>query len=226
MAKNMYQKRAERKAKALDENSNKRGLQKNVINWYPGHMAKTKREIKEVLPLIDVIYEVVDARMPKSSKLKEVDDIIQNKKKIMIMTKYDLCDEKETKKFVTYYENIGYKVICTSLLNSQNVKDIILVTKDILKEENIKRKNKGLKEKTIKALVIGAPNVGKSTLINRMSLSKKTVVGNKPGVTKKLNFINVSKDILLLDTPGILWPKMTDSFEAHVLASLSSIKEE
>ena len=107
MAKNMYQKRAERKAKALDENYNKRGLQKNVINWYPGHMAKTKREIKEVLPLIDVIYEVVDARMPKSSKLKEVDDIIQNKKKIMIMTKYDLCDEKETKKFeVTIYEEM------------------------------------------------------------------------------------------------------------------------
>ena len=196
------------------------------INWYPGHMAKTKREIKEKLDLIDIVYEVIDARMPKSSKIVDIDDLIQNKPRILIMTKYDLCDKSETDKFISYYENLGYQVIPVDLMNGTNVHKIIDASEVILKEENEKRKAKGLKPRNIRALIIGVPNVGKSTLINRLVGKKSAGVGNKPGFTKSLSWIRIHKDIDLLDTPGILWPKLENQDSAHVLAAFSSIKEE
>lgn len=200
---------------------------KTNINWYPGHMAKTKREIKEKLPLIDVVYEVVDARMPISSKVIDIDDIIKNKPRILIMTKYDMCDKSQTDKIIKYYKEKGYNVVPVDLIKNTNVNLIIKETSKVSNIINVERKKKGLKPKqSIRALVIGAPNVGKSTLINRLVGKKKTVTGNKPGVTKQLSWIRVGSNIELLDTPGILWPKLENQEHAYNLAALSSVKEE
>ena len=199
---------------------------KTSINWYPGHMAKTKREIREKINLIDIIYEVIDARMPISSKIKDIDDLIKDKPRILIMTKYDLCDKKETDKFISYYESLGYKVVPVDLANNKNVKNVLELSESVSKELNDKRKSKGLKPRNLRALIIGIPNVGKSTLINRLVGKKAVGVGNKPGFTKSISWIRINKDIDLLDSPGILWPKLEDQYEARILAILSSIKEE
>ena len=196
------------------------------INWYPGHMAKTKREIREKINLIDIIYEVIDARMPVSSKIKDIDDLIKDKPRILIMTKYDLCDKKETDKFISYYESLGYKVVPVDLANNKNVKKVLELSESVSKELNEKRKSKGLKPRNLRALIIGIPNVGKSTLINRLVGKKAAGVGNKPGFTKSLSWIRINKDIDLLDSPGILWPKLENQYEARILAIFSSIKEE
>ena len=205
---------------------NEKVFSKTAINWYPGHMAKTKREIREKLNLIDIVYEVIDARMPKSSKIVDIDDLIKNKPRLLIMTKYDLCDKNETNKFIKYYEDLGYQVIPVDLMSGTNVSKIIDASEEVLKEENEKRKAKGLKPRNIRALILGVPNAGKSTLINRLVGKKSAGVGNKPGFTKSLSWIRIHKNIDLLDTPGILWPKLEDQESAHILASFSSIKEE
>ena len=199
--------------------------EKTNINWFPGHMAKTRREISEQLNLIDIVYEVVDARMPLSSKIVDIDDLIQDKPKILVFTKYDLCDKEETNKIVEYYKNQGYKTICLDLMNG-NVNSLISMTSDLMKHINEERSKKGLKERAARVLIVGAPNVGKSTLINRLVGKKSAGVGNTPGFTKNLSWIRINKDIELLDSPGILWPKLEDQEAAHILACLSSIKEE
>lgn len=199
---------------------------KQIVQWYPGHMAKTKREIREKINLIDIIYEVIDARMPISSKIKDIDDLIKDKPRILIMTKYDLCDKKETDKFISYYEKLGYKVVPVDLANNKNVKKVLDLSESVSKELNEKRKSKGLKPRNLRALIIGIPNVGKSTLINRLVGKKAAGVGNKPGFTKSLSWIRINKDIDLLDSPGILWPKLENQYEARILAIFSSIKEE
>ncbi len=210
----------------MSNDNKKEGVYKIGINWYPGHMAKTKREIREKINLIDIIYEVIDARMPISSKIKDIDDLIKDKPRILIMTKYDLCDKKETDKFISYYESLGYKVVPVDLANNKNVKNVLELSESVSKELNDKRKSKGLKPRNLRALIIGIPNVGKSTLINRLVGKKAVGVGNKPGFTKSISWIRINKDIDLLDSPGILWPKLEDQYEARILAVLSSIKEE
>lgn len=197
---------------------------KTNINWYPGHMAKTKREIREKLDLIDIVYEVIDARMPISSRLEDVNDITRNKKKIIILTKYDLCDKSETDKIINSYKNNSI-VIPLDLLNG-DVSIVINETVKLMKEENDKRKLKGMQERPARVAIIGAPNVGKSTLINRLVGRRSVNVGNKPGVTKSLSWIRINKDVELLDTPGILWSKIKDYDRGYILASFSSIKEE
>lgn len=199
---------------------------KTNINWYPGHMAKTKREIKEKLDLIDIVYEVIDARMPKSSQINDLNEIIKDKPRIMIFTKYDLCDKKNTDKFIAEYEK-EYTVLKTNLKENSNFnKEILCKTEELIGNINTKRKEKGLKERVYRALVIGVPNTGKSTLINRLAGKNITETANRAGVTKSLNWIKLNKNIELLDTPGILWPKIEDEVIALNLASLSSIKEE
>lgn len=196
------------------------------INWYPGHMSKTKREISEKLNLIDVVFEVIDARIPYSSKNKDIDKMIKNKKRVLIMTKIDMCDIINTNKWIKYYEEKGIKVIPVDLINKKNISEIFKVTEEVNKELNDKRKEKGLKERKVRILILGIPNVGKSTLINTLVGKKATNVGNKPGITRHLEWIRINKDIELLDTPGILWPKLDDDTIAHNLAAMTAIKEE
>lgn len=222
---NMYQKRKERKEKR-ENNSEEKVISSTGINWYPGHMVKAKREIKERIKLIDIIYECVDARMPSSSKLKGMDDILEAKPRILVMTKKDLCDLEETNKWIKYYEEKGYKVILLDLTNNDDYKKLIKLTNEIVKPIQEKRKDKGLKSKEVKIGVIGIPNVGKSTLINKLAGKKVANTGNKPGVTKQINWLKTNSGFLLLDTPGILWPKIEDNTEALSLASTATIKME
>ena len=198
---------------------------KTNINWYPGHMAKTKREISEKLNLIDIVYEVIDGRMPISSKIVDIDDLIKDKPRILVVTKMDLCDEEATNKILKSYEESGYKVVSVDLMNG-NCNELINITKSIMKGINDDRIAKGMKERAARVLIVGVPNAGKSTLINRLVGRKSAGVGNTPGFTKNLSWIRVNKDIELLDSPGILWPKIENQDNAHVLAALSSIKEE
>lgn len=220
----MYQKREMRKNKKM--NADTKSLPSTNINWYPGHMAKTRRLIKENINMVDIIYEVVDARIPFSSKIKDVDDLIKDKPKIMIMTKTDLCDINKTSMCAKMYEKEGYKVVMVDLINNKGLSDIYSATSLLLKSLDDKREAKGLKKRAYRALIIGIPNVGKSTLINRLVGKKATITGDKPGVTKKLSWIRINKDLELLDSPGILWPKIDDENQAYNLASFSAIKEE
>ena len=201
-------------------------LKTTNINFYPGHMAKARRLIAEKYPLIDIVYEVVDARIPFSSKIKDIYNIIGNKPKILIMTKKDLCDEKITNAWVNYYENLGNPVVLVDLNNTNDYEKIVILTHQIMAKTQEKRMDKGLKEKEILALVVGIPNVGKSTLINRLCKRKVANVGNKPGVTQNISWLRTHSDILLLDTPGILWPKLDQNELAYNLASFTAIKEE
>ena len=208
-------------------NENK-GVNKNGINWYPGHMAKTKRLINENIDKVDIIYEVIDARIPLSSKIKDsdIENLINKKPRILIMTKSDLCDLSKTNLWVKYYENVGYKVVLVDLINNKGVSKILDVTNLLLKDIDEKREAKGLNKRRYRALIIGIPNVGKSTLINRLVGKKAAVTGNKPGVTKSLSWIRINNNVDLLDSPGILWPKLENEEESYNLASFSAIKEE
>lgn len=198
---------------------------KTNINWFPGHMAKTKREISEKLDLIDIVYEVIDARMPISSKIVDIDDLVKDKPRILVVTKMDLCDEVETNKILDWYRENGFHVVAVDLMNG-NVDALLKETKSIMAEINKKRLEKGMSERSARVLIVGVPNVGKSTLINRLVGKKTAGVGNTPGFTKSLSWIRVNKDIELLDTPGILWPKLENQDHAQILAAFSSIKEE
>ena len=209
----------------MNNQDNEKVFQNSNINWFPGHMAKTKREIGEQLNLVDIVYEVIDARMPLSSKIIDIDNLIQNKPRILVVTKYDLCDKTETDKILSWYKENGYYVVALDLMNG-NVQGLLNLTNDIMDEINRKRVLKGLKERSARVLILGAPNVGKSTLINRLVGKKSAGVGNTPGFTKNLSWIRVNPKIELLDTPGILWPKMDDQEVAKTLAAFSSIKED
>lgn len=210
-----------------EKNSKKQDSSQQVnINWYPGHMAKTKREIQEKINLIDIVFEIIDSRIPSSSKNKEIDSMIKNKPRVLIMTKSDLCDIEESKKWQQHYEKQGYKVVMLNLMSGEKLTPIFNITNQIAASLNEKRQKKGLKPRKLRILILGIPNVGKSTLINRLVGKKATNVGNKPGITKNLEWIRINNDLELLDTPGILWPKLDGDNVALNLASTTAIKEE
>ena len=203
-----------------------KNFSKTSINWYPGHMVKAKREIKEKIDLIDIVYEVIDARMPISSRIP-LDDLIENKKRIVVVTKYDLCDKAKTDKYLDEIKK-EYPVLVYDLKNTnqKDINNLINLTNDSLKEINETRRKKGLKPRIFRALVVGAPNVGKSTLINRIRGKNVLETGNRAGVTKGLSWIRIGNTIELMDTPGILYPKITSLEIGLNLASFASINED
>ena len=196
------------------------------INWYPGHMAKAKRLMMKEYKHIDVVYELVDSRIPKSSKIENIYDIIGNKPKILIMTKKDLADEEMANRWVKYYEGLGTKVLLVDLNKEEDILKIVNMTHELAREMQEKRGEKGLLKKDVRVLVVGIPNVGKSTLINKMVGRRVAEVGNRPGVTKGLVWLKTKHHIILLDTPGILWPKLEQQEVALNLAAISAIKTE
>ena len=220
----MYQKRKMRKNKKMNENT--KSLPSTSINWYPGHMAKTKRLIKENIKLVDIIYEVIDSRIPYSSRVNDIEDLIGDKPRILIFTKYDLCDKGETDKFISKYRSLGFYCITYDLTHDIDKNKLIDLSNEILKDKFDKAREKGINKEKVRALVIGVPNAGKSTFINKVVGKKIAVTGNKPGVTKNLSWIRIGENIELLDSPGILWPKLDQEKEAFNLASTTAIKEE
>ncbi len=199
---------------------------KTNINYYPGHMYKTRKEISSIMSNIDVVIEVIDSRIPASSRIPDLDSVTKGNKRIIVFGKYDLCDKDETNKWITKYKNDGNCVVTCDSKNSNDYKKIINEVNNLMKEYNDKRKSKGLLAKKAKCLVVGVPNVGKSTLINKFAGKGVLTTGNKPGVTKNLSTIRINEYMDLVDTPGILWPKFSDQNMALNLASMTIIKEE
>lgn len=205
--------------------SEKEKLTHNSINWFPGHMAKARRQIQENLKVVDIVLELIDARAPLASK-NPMFDTMSNKPRLLILTKKDLADEAVTKQWITYYKEKGYHVIATNLMNFNEYKRIIQTCKDILSDKMEKEAKRGLKPRPIRAMILGIPNVGKSTFINRLAKRKATITGNRPGVTKSQQIIKVAKDFELFDTPGVLWPKFDDLQTARNIALIGSIKQQ
>lgn len=196
------------------------------INWYPGHMAKTKRQIIEDLKLIDIVIEILDARIPLSSQNPDVKEYTKNKKKIMILNKSDLADEKETTKWVQYFKKMAIPAVVTDSNSGKGISDVISTIKKVSEEDKVKNEAKGRVGKTARVLVLGIPNVGKSSFINRISKKTSAQVGNKPGVTRQKQWIRVADGIELMDTPGVLWPKFQNNEIAMNLAYTGTIKDD
>ena len=196
------------------------------INWYPGHMKKTMDNIRASLKLVDIVGEIIDARIPISSKNPVIDDILKDKPRIMILNKSDMADENETKKWLSYYRKQGYGAVVVDALHSKGLDKIYSVAKEMLADKFKKLEEKNLSAKTIRMMIVGIPNVGKSTFINSISKRKSAKIGDRPGVTKQVQWIKTKNDLELLDTPGVLWPKFEDERIGLHLAFTGAIKDE
>lgn len=201
-------------------------MPKTNINWYPGHMAKTKKQIVEDLKLIDIVIELLDARIPISSQNPDIREMVGNKKKIVLLNKSDLADEKENIKWVKYFVKEGTKAILTDSNSGVGVQELVREIKEMAKEDLNEMAKKGRVGKSIRVMILGIPNVGKSSLINRISKKTSAGVGNKPGFTKQTQWIRLSDNIELLDTPGVLWPKFESNEVALNLSFTGTIKDE
>ncbi|MFZ7119801.1 MAG: ribosome biogenesis GTPase YlqF [Eubacteriaceae bacterium] len=195
------------------------------IQWYPGHMAKTKRKIQEDLKIIDIVIELLDARVPISSKNPQIDSIIKNKQKIILLNKCDLSDPRVNEQWGKHYKENNQDYIFANSINGNGIKDLINRIEHKMKPIIEKDKKRGRINRQIKCMILGIPNVGKSTLINKMAGKASAKTGNIPGVTRSNQLIKVNKNILLLDTPGILWPKFEDQSIGIKLAWIGSIKD-
>lgn len=195
------------------------------INWYPGHMKKTKEMVQNNLKLVDVVIELLDARIPLSSKNPEIDKLAHNKPRVVVLNKSDLSDRAKLNKWISYYQSKGIKAIPVDTLKGSGVNKIVEECKNVTKEKMDALKEKGRKERAIRVMIVGVPNVGKSSLINKLTGRKSTQTGDRPGVTKGKQWVRLKGNLELLDTPGILWPKFEDQIALN-LAFTRAIKDE
>ncbi len=197
-----------------------------TIQWYPGHMAKAKREIMEKMNMIDLIIELKDARIPFSSTNPMIDEIIGKKPRLILLCKASMADPNITKEWIEYYKKKNVLALDIDSITNYHISSVIKYANLALKDVMEQRRTKQIMSNQIKAMILGIPNVGKSTLINTLAKRKAATVGDKPGVTKSQTWIKVTNDLLLLDTPGILWPKFEDQMVGLNLAMCGSIKDE
>lgn len=196
------------------------------IQWFPGHMAKTRRIITENLKMIDVVIELLDARIPLSSKNPEIDTLINNKKKVVVLNKSDLADTKATGEWIKYYDDKHIKVIPVNSSDGTGISNLKKALNDLQADELEKQKEKGIIYKPVRTMIVGIPNVGKSSLINKLAGKAKAKTGDIPGVTRQKQWVKFSKGLELLDTPGVLWPKFEDEQIGLNLALTGAIKDE
>ncbi|WP_353990334.1 ribosome biogenesis GTPase YlqF [Pediococcus argentinicus] len=196
-----------------------------IIQWYPGHMARAIREVKERLKLVDIVFELVDARIPISSKNPMISEVIKDKPHLLLLTKADLADPEATKDWIKYYSDRGEQAIAIDSRSPFIEKDILKATKKQLANKIASREQRGISQTEIRAMCIGIPNVGKSTLLNHLVNKKVAITGDRPGVTKKQQWLKSPHGLSLLDTPGILWPRFDDQSIGSKLAFTGAIKE-
>lgn len=197
-----------------------------TIQWFPGHMTKARRQIQDKLKLIDVVIELLDARLPMSSRNPMIDEILQGKPRLIVLNKADLADPGVTKQWLEVFKQEGHLAVAVDAYSGQGIKDIPVLAKELLKDKLEKQRAKGMNPRAVRALIVGIPNVGKSTLINRLAGRNIAATGDRPGVTKGQQWIKVGTDMELLDTPGILWPKFEDQNVGYRLAVTGAIREE
>lgn len=200
--------------------------QRQVVQWFPGHMAKTRRLIKESLPLVDGVTEIIDARIPISSSNPELEELINGKPRIVLLNKCDLADRDATNQWVDYYKNKGIKAIPVDCRTGKGLNNYIVAVREVLKDVIKKNEDRGMPGKALRIMVVGIPNTGKSSFINRMAGSAKAKVADKAGVTKHNQWFPIGNGIELLDTPGVLWPKFDDPKVGDRLAFIGSVKDE
>jgi ribosome biogenesis GTPase A len=196
------------------------------IQWFPGHMAKARRQVEEKLSIIDIVFVLLDARIPSSSENPMLHEIIKDKPILYILNKSDLADQKELKRWLEYYKKRGMNAVAVNSIDGESSKVVVPVAKSILTPLFTKEASKGMKSRPFRAMVVGIPNVGKSAFINRLAQRPAAATGDKPGVTKAQKYIRVDEDLELLDNPGILWPRFEDPIVGKRLALVGSIKDE
>ena len=194
--------------------------------WYPGHMTKAKRMMQENIKLIDLIIEVVDARIPVSSRNPDIDELGKNKARLILLNKSDLADERQNEKWTQHFTEKGFFVVKANSKSRAGIRQVLPVIMEACKEKIERDRKRGIQNRPVRAMVVGIPNVGKSTFINSFAGKACTKTGNKPGVTKGKQWIRINKNVELLDTPGILWPKFEDQSVGAKLAMVGSIKDE
>lgn len=196
------------------------------IQWFPGHMTKTKRQIQASLKLVDAVAEIVDARIPVSSRNPDLDSIIQNKPRVVLMNKCDMADPSSTQKWINYFKNNGIVAIPIDCKTGRGINKFVSSVNEVLKEKIEKQKAKGLLNPTVRVMIVGIPNVGKSTFINRISKNRKAKAEDKPGVTRGNQWFTINKGFEVLDTPGVLWPKFEDKIVGERLAFTGAVKDQ
>ena len=220
----MYKKRKMRQEKK--NSNNQENSSKVSINWYPGHMAKTRKQIMEDLKFVDIVIELLDARIPIASQNPDIGDLIQGKKKVIILNKCDMSDERQNALWVKYFAEKGIPAVLTDSNSGKGIEESIRQIENVMTEDIMSQTEKGRIGRKIRAMIIGIPNVGKSSYINRISKRTTANVGNKPGVTKQKQWIRINEKVELLDTPGVLWPKFENQEIALHLAFTGTIKED
>ncbi len=196
-----------------------------TIQWFPGHMAKARRQVEEKLKLVDIVFELLDARIPFSSRNPMIDEIIGAKPRLILLNKEDMADRAVTGEWVQFYRKKGLAALPVNSRTGEGTKQIVAAAQEVLKEKLERLRRKGVRPRAIRAMIVGIPNVGKSTLINRLAGKNIAKTGNVPGVTKAQQWIKVGRTLELLDTPGILWPKFEDQETGYKLALTGAIKD-